>query len=218
MVHGGIGPTPQTPTLSDVWLFSPLTQAWTPLPMGPSLCGHTATVMAGVVYLYGGATQCAGAFSLCASPSLGTIYALAPGDVSWHTVSAVGPAPPARTYHAAVAMDSPSGPIMVMHGGVACSQTLSDIWAFDPRGQTWTALAPAASGPAMYAHSAMASALGALPSMAARALPSLAPRSCGRSVRGSRRGPWCLPLQGPRCFFRYALPRTRRSTAWVGPR
>eukprot|EP01137_Pigoraptor_chileana_P004640 Opistho-2@46554 len=128
-VHGGKGRTGKV--TSDLWSYSFDTEAWThmhPKKDAPAAREmHAAVALDGSVWIHGGSRG---------QTLFGDLFSYTPRDNTWRQVGAEhseSPWPSARWGHSAVVC----GRRMCLYGGHDATQTLSEVWAFDPSTRTW---------------------------------------------------------------------------------
>ena len=128
---------------TSTWAFNPAVNAWTELDsFGPTPPARDSHAMCynpdtGLVILFGG--------SDAAGTTLNDTWAYNPVSDAWTQLDPLGNAPPARV-GAAMVYD-PETRTVILFGGADGGDTYSDTWAYDPKANRWTELAPARSVP-----------------------------------------------------------------------
>eukprot|EP00386_Alphamonas_edax_P007310 GDKI01024293.1.p1 GENE.GDKI01024293.1~~GDKI01024293.1.p1 ORF type:complete len:374 (-),score=113.52 GDKI01024293.1:105-1145(-) len=130
---------PRVPMGSDMWCYDLQKETWEKLEVTgvapEARVAHSAAVVGGVIYIFGGRTALADA---CA---LNDMYAFDTHTRTWTTVHTHDATsthiPPPRSYHAVSVLKTN----IYLFGGCGQEGRLNDLWRFDTQTRTWSQLA-----------------------------------------------------------------------------
>lgn len=142
---------------ADIWAFDFANESWSKLETvgkGPSARANAAMVVDGDrLVVFGGNTSTDGLVFVPENDA----YALDLVSLTWSRLSASGPQPPARLFHA-MAIDRSAHVAYVYSGGDEQAFTgpfLNDLWALDLEAGTWREIKTSGAAPVPRIHAGM---------------------------------------------------------------
>mmetsp|Transcript_11900 Transcript_11900/g.25566 ORF Transcript_11900/g.25566 Transcript_11900/m.25566 type:complete len:342 (+) Transcript_11900:55-1080(+) len=131
---------PRTPISSDVYAYDTASHNWAKVPASGDIpeprVAHTATYIeeSNLLYFYGGRNG-----KEMGEGAFGDMRTFSPSTGAWvHIQDAKGTPPPARSYHTATSATGTSS--VFVFGGCGEAGRLADLYQFDTRSHTWSAL------------------------------------------------------------------------------
>ncbi|KAJ3014572.1 hypothetical protein HKX48_005077, partial [Thoreauomyces humboldtii] len=154
LIQGGLSSVGGNATLSDMWILNVDTQIWTQLTPAGSLdlrlSGHSASVVDGIVYIFGGVT---------ADQKLSSaLYTVAVGTGATATVSQVLPSTPTAYWPVArefASLTTINSTHIALFGGAISSGPINSLTILALDIMTWIPVSPSGTAPAVEGHASV---------------------------------------------------------------